>query len=168
MRGKIIKVISVFLAIISVMIFLVFIQNIIYNNEPFMLGKYRVLISTEDYNKDNISKDDLIFIDTKTKINKNETIVYKNNTNEILYGKVKTIDNENIEIETENEAITLKKEFVLGIYENKVKKIGSTIKYLRTLKGFLLSIGIIFIIMLILTELSKILLFIKKLFTKKY
>jgi hypothetical protein len=150
------------------MIFLVFIQNIIYDNKPFILGKYRVLISTEDYNKENINKDDLIFIDTENKINKNDIIAYKNNINEIMYGKVKDVDNKNTEIETKKKIITLNNESVLGIYEYKVKKVGGIIKYLRTLKGFLLSIGTIFIIMLILTELSKILLFIKKIFTKKY
>ncbi len=168
MKGKIIKFISILLAVISVMIFLVFIQNIIYDNKPFILGKYRVLISTEDYNKENINKDDLIFIDTENKINKNDIIAYKNNINEIMYGKVKDVDNKNTEIETKKKIITLNNESVLGIYEYKVKKVGGIIKYLRTLKGFLLSIGTIFIIMLILTELSKILLFIKKIFTKKY
>ena len=88
----------------------------------------------------------------------------------MAYGKVKSIDIENktIDIVSENETSTIKKSSVLGTYEFKIAKIGKYILFLRTLKGFLLSLGVIFVILLIITSLSKIILFIKKLFTKKY
>ena len=88
----------------------------------------------------------------------------------MAYGKVKSIDIENktIDIVSKNETSTIKKSSVLGIYEFKIAKIGKYISFLRTLKGFILSLGVIFVILLIITSLSKIILFIKKLFTKKY
>ena len=68
----------------------------------------------------------------------------------------------------EKDTLLLSKKDLIGTYEMKIPAVGSCILYLRTLKGFLISIGVVFVILLIITSLSKIVLFIKKLFTKKY
>ena len=52
-------------------------------------------------------------------------------------------------------------------YKEKIPKIGRFILYVRTTKGFFISLGIIFAAIIILSVLEKIIFQIKKLFTKK-
>lgn len=172
MRDTLVKIISIFLAIISVIILVVFLQNVFYNGNPFTIEEHRFLITDKDYEDEQIKKDDIIVINQNidTELKEDTLIIYTTDKNKIAYGKVKSIDIENktIDIVSENETSTIKKSSVLGTYEFKIAKIGKYISFLRTLKGFLLSLGVIFVILLIITSLSKIILFIKKLFTKKY
>lgn len=172
MRDTLVKIISIFLAIISVIILVVFLQNVFYNGNPFTIEEHRFLITDKDYEDEQIKKDDIIIVNQNidTELKEDTLIIYTTDKNKIAYGKVKSIDIENktIDIVSENEISTIKKSSVLGTYEFKIAKIGKYISFLRTLKGFLLSLGVIFVILLIITSLSKIILFIKKLFTKKY
>lgn len=172
MRDTLVKIISIFLAIISVIILVIFLQNVFYNGKPFTIENHRFLITDKDYEEEQIKKDDLIIInqDIDTDLKDDSLIIYTTDENKIDYGKVKSIDIENktIDIVGQNETSTIKNSDVLGTYEFKIAKIGKYILFLRTLKGFLLSLGVIFVILLIITSLSKIILFIKKLFTKKY
>lgn len=172
MRDTLVRIISVFLAIISVIILLVFLQNVFYDGNPFTIGNHRILITDKDYEDEQIKKDDIIVINQNidTELKEDTLIIYTTDKNKMAYGKVKSIDIENktIDIVGGNKTSTIKKSSVLGIYEFKIAKIGKYISFLRTLKGFLLSLGVIFVILLIITSLSKIILFIKKLFTKKY
>lgn len=172
MRDTLVRIISVFLAIISVIILLVFLQNVFYDGNPFTIGNHRILITDKDYEDEQIKKDDIIVINQNidTELKEDTLIIYTTDKNKMVYGKVKSIDIENktIDIVGGNKTSTIKKSSVLGIYEFKIAKIGKYISFLRTLKGFLLSLGVIFVILLIITSLSKIILFIKKLFTKKY
>ena len=129
-------------------------------------------ITDKDYEDEQIKKDDIIIVNQNidSELKEDALIIYTTDKNKMAYGKVKSIDIENktIDIVSENETSTIKKSSVLGTYEFKIAKIGKYILFLRTLKGFLLSLGVIFVILLIITSLSKIILFIKKLFTKKY
>ncbi len=172
MRDTLVRIISIFLAIISVIIFIVFLQNVFYNGNPFTIGNHRVLITDKYYEDEQIKKDDIIIVNQNidTELKEDTLIIYTTDKNKMAYGKVKSIDIENktIDIISKNETSTIKKSSVLGTYEFKIAKIGKYISFLRTLKGFLLSLGVIFVILLIITSLSKIILFIKKLFTKKY
>lgn len=172
MRDTLVRIISVFLAIISVIILVVFLQNVFYDGNPFIIGNHRILITDKDYEDEQIKKDDIIVINQNidTELKEDTLIIYTTDKNKMAYGKVKSIDIENktIDIVNENETSTIKKSSVLGTYEFKIAKIGKYISFLRTLKGFLLSLGVIFVILLIITSLSKIILFVKKLFTKKY
>lgn len=172
MRDTLVRIISIFLAIISVIISIVFLQNVFYNGNPFTIVNHRVLITDKDYEDEQIKKDDIIIVNQNidSELKEDALIIYTTDKNKMAYGKVKSIDIENktIDIVSKNETSTIKKSSVLGIYEFKIAKIGKYILFLRTLKGFLLSLGVIFVILLIITSLSKIILFIKKLFTKKY
>ena len=172
MRDTLVRIISIFLAIISVIISIVFLQNVFYNGNPFTIVNHRVLITDKDYEDEQIKKDDIIIVNQNidSELKEDALIIYTTDKNKMAYGKVKSIDIENktIDIVSKNEISTIKKSSVLGIYEFKIAKIGKYILFLRTLKGFLLSLGVIFVILLIITSLSKIMLFIKKLFTKKY
>ena len=172
MRDTLVRIISIFLAIISVIISIVFLQNVFYNGNPFTIVNHRVLITDKDYEDEQIKKDDIIIVNQNidSELKEDALIIYTTDKNKMAYGKVKSIDIENktIDIVSKNETSTIKKSSVLGTYEFKIAKIGKYILFLRTLKGFLLSLGVIFIILLIITSLSKIILFIKKLFTKKY
>lgn len=172
MRDTLVRIISIFLAIISVIILVIFLQNVFYNGKPFTIENHRFLITDKSYEEKQIKKDDLIIINQNidTDLKEDSLIIYTTDENKIAYGKVKSIDIENktIDIVGKNEASTIKNSDVLGTYEFKIAKIGKYILFLRTLKGFLLSLGVIFVILLIITSLSKIILFIKKLFTKKY
>ena len=172
MRDTLVRIISIFLAIISVIIFIVFLQNVFYNGNPFTIGNNRVLITDKDYEDEQIKKDDIIIVNQNidSELKEDALIIYTTDKNKMAYGKVKSIgiENKTIDIVSENETSTIKKSSVLGTYEFKIAKIGKYILFLRTLKGFLLSLGVIFVILLIITSLSKIILFIKKLFTKKY
>lgn len=172
MRDTLVRIISIFLAIISVIIFIVFLQNVFYDGKPFTIGNHRILITDKDYEDEQIKKDDIIIVNQNidTELKENALIIYTTDEDKIVYGKVKSIDIENktVDIVSENDTSTIKKSSVLGTYEFKIAKIGKYISFLRTLKGFLLSLGVIFVILLIITSLSKIILFIKKLFTKKY
>lgn len=172
MRDTLVRIISIFLAIISVIIFIVFLQNVFYDGKPFTIGNHRILITDKDYENEQIKKDDIIIVNQNidTELKENALIIYTTDEDKIVYGKVKSIDIENktVDIVSENDTSTIKKSSVLGTYEFKIAKIGKYISFLRTLKGFLLSLGVIFVILLIITSLSKIILFIKKLFTKKY
>ena len=172
MRDTLVRIISIFLAIISVIISIVFLQNVFYNGNPFTIVNHRVLITDKDYEDEQIKKDDIIIVNQNidSELKEDALIIYTTDKNKMAYGKVKSIDIENktIDIVSENETSTIKKSSVLGTYEFKIAKIGKYILFLRTLKGFLLSLGVIFVILLIITSLSKIILFIKKLFTKKY
>ena len=172
MRDALVRIISIILAIISVIISIVFLQNVFYNGNPFTIVNHRVLITDKDYEDEQIKKDDIIIVNQNidSELKEDALIIYTTDKNKMAYGKVKSIDIENktIDIVSKNETSTIKKSSVLGIYEFKIAKIGKYILFLRTLKGFLLSLGVIFVILLIITSLSKIILFIKKLFTKKY
>ena len=172
MRDTLVRIISIILAIISVIISIVFLQNVFYNGNPFTIVNHRVLITDKDYEDEQIKKDDIIIVNQNidSELKEDALIIYTTDKNKMAYGKVKSIDIENktIDIVSENEPSTIKKSSVLGTYEFKIAKIGKYILFLRTLKGFLLSLGVIFVILLIITSLSKIILFIKKLFTKKY
>ena len=172
MRDTLVRIISIFLAIISVIISIVFLQNVFYNGNPFTIVNHRVLITDKDYEDEQIKKDDIIIVNQNidSELKEDALIIYTTDKNKMAYGKVKSIDIENktIDIVSKNETSTIKKSSVLGTYEFKIAKIGKYILFLRTLKGFLLSLGVIFVILLIITSLSKIILFIKKLFTKKY
>ena len=172
MRDTLVRIISIILAIISVIISIVFLQNVFYNGNPFTIVNHRVLITDKDYEDEQIKKDDIIIVNQNidSELKEDALIIYTTDKNKMAYGKVKSIDIENktIDIVSKNETSTIKKSSVLGIYEFKIAKIGKYILFLRTLKGFLLSLGVIFVILLIITSLSKIMLFIKKLFTKKY
>ena len=172
MRDALVRIISIILAIISVIISIVFLQNVFYNGNPFTIVNHRVLITDKDYEDEQIKKDDIIIVNQNidSELKEDALIIYTTDKNKMAYGKVKSIDIENktIDIVSKNETSTIKKSSVLGTYEFKIAKIGKYILFLRTLKGFLLSLGVIFVILLIITSLSKIILFIKKLFTKKY
>ena len=172
MRDTLVRIISIILAIISVIISIVFLQNVFYNGNPFTIVNHRVLITDKDYEDEQIKKDDIIIVNQNidSELKEDALIIYTTDKNKMAYGKVKSIDIENktIDIVSKNETSTIKKSSVLGTYEFKIAKIGKYILFLRTLKGFLLSLGVIFVILLIITSLSKIILFIKKLFTKKY
>ena len=172
MRDALVRIISIILAIISVIISIVFLQNVFYNGNPFTIVNHRVLITDKDYEDEQIKKDDIIIVNQNidSELKEDALIIYTTDKNKMAYGKVKSIDIENktIDIVSKNEISTIKKSSVLGIYEFKIAKIGKYISFLRTLKGFILSLGVIFVILLIITSLSKIILFIKKLFTKKY
>ena len=172
MRDALVRIISIILAIISVIISIVFLQNVFYNGNPFTIVNHRVLITDKDYEDEQIKKDDIIIVNQNidSELKEDALIIYTTDKNKMAYGKVKSIDIENktIDIVSKNETSTIKKSSVLGIYEFKIAKIGKYSLFLRTLKGFLLSLGVIFVILLIITSLSKIMLFIKKLFTKKY
>ena len=85
MRDTLVRIISIFLAIISVIIFIVFLQNVFYNGNPFTIGNHRVLITDKDYEDEQIKKD--------------EEKKYKNMTLEELY------DNDVSEMKTIEEAI---------------------------------------------------------------
>lgn len=172
MRDTLVRIISIFLAIISFIIFIVFLQNVFYNGNPFTIVNHRVLITDKDYEDEQIKKDDIIIVNQNidSELKEDALIIYTTDKNKMAYGKVKSIgiENKTIDIVSKNETSTIKKSSVLGTYEFKIAKIGKYILFLRTLKGFLLSLGVIFVILLIITSLSKIILFIKKLFTKKY
>ena len=172
MRDTLVRIISIFLAIISFIIFIVFLQNVFYNGNPFTIVNHRVLITDKDYEDEQIKKDDIIIVNQNidSELKEDALIIYTTDKNKMAYGKVKSIDIENktIDIVSKNETSTIKKSSVLGIYEFKIAKIGKYILFLRTLKGFLLSLGVIFVILLIITNLSKIILFIKKQKKKKY
>ena len=172
MRDTLVKIISIFLAIISVIILIVFLQNVFYNGKPFTIENHRFLITDKSYEEKQIKKDDLIIINQNDdiEIKEDALIIYVTEKKQIDYGKVKSVNDENktIDIISEKGHLIIGKESVLGTYEFKIAKIGKYILFLRTLKGFLLSLGVIFVILLIITSLSKIILFIKKLFTKKY
>ena len=75
MRDFLVKIISIILAIISVIILLIFLQNVFYNGNPFIVFNQRFVIMEKDYNEGQIQKDDLIII------NENNTTNLKNNTN---------------------------------------------------------------------------------------
>ena len=172
MRDALVRIISIILAIISVIISIVFLQNVFYNGNPFTIVNHRVLITDKDYEDEQIKKDDIIIVNQNidSELKEDALIIYTTDKNKMAYGKVKSIgiENKTIDIVSKNETSTIKKSSVLGTYEFKIAKIGKYILFLRTLKGFLLSLGVIFVILLIITSLSKIILFIKKLFTKKY
>ncbi len=172
MKDGIIKFVSIVLAIISVIILIVFLQNIIYNGKPFTILDYRLLIVDKD-NKDlNISKDDLIIVNEKdiNNIKENMIISYTLNEKDIYFGTVNNVnDDDSIEIAFSSEKThIINKASVIGTYQFMIKHLGKYILYLRTFKGFILSIGIVFVILLIITSISKITLFTKKIFTKKY
>lgn len=172
MKDGIIKFISIVLAIISIIILTIFLQNLIYNGKPFTISNYRLLIVDKD-NKDlNINKDDLIIVNEKdiNNIKENTIISYTLNEKDIYFGTVKNINDEgSIEVAF-SPSVThiINNDLVIGTYQFMIKHIGKYISYLRTFKGFILSIGIIFAILLVITSISKITLFTKKLFTKKY
>lgn len=172
MKDFLIKIISTVLAIISIIILLVFLQNVFYNGSPFIVFNQRFVIMTKDYDEEQIKKDDLIIINqnSTTNLKSNTTIAYPEENGKVSLATIKSInENDTISILTsEKESLTISKENVLGTYEIKIPTAGKYILYLRTLKGFLISIGIIFVILLIITSLSKMILFIKKIFTKKY
>ena len=172
MRDFLVKIISIILAIISVIILLIFLQNVFYNGNPFIVFNQRFVIMEKDYNEGQIKKDDLIIINENNTTNlKNNTIIaYLTEQRKVALAKIENINEDNsISILTdEKDTLLLSKKDLLGTYEMKIPAVGSCILYLRTLKGFLISIGVVFVILLIITSLSKIVLFIKKLFTKKY
>lgn len=172
MKDFFIKIISTILAIISVIILLIFLQNVFYNGNPFIVFNQRFVIMTKDYNEEQIKKDDLIIINQNntTNLKSNTTIAYIEAKDEVSLAKIESINNDDTVsiLTSKKDTLTMSKENVIGTYQMKIPIVGKYILYLRTLKGFLTSIGIIFVILLIITSLSKIILFIKKIFTKKY
>lgn len=173
MRETLVKIISIFLAIISVIILVVFLQNVFYNGKPFTVLGHRLIIMTDDYEMEQISKNDLIIVNEKNTnaLKENDLVAYTLEKNKsTAVGTLKNIDTSNatLKVTNLNDEITISNDSLIGTYELKVPKVGKYILFLRTLKGFLLSLGTIFIIMVIITSFSKIILFVKKLFTKKY
>ena len=57
MRDALVRIISIILAIISVIISIVFLQNVFYNGNPFTIVNHRVLITDKDYEDEQIKKD---------------------------------------------------------------------------------------------------------------
>ncbi|MCI6899730.1 MAG: hypothetical protein MR846_03985 [Tenericutes bacterium] len=173
MRDTLVRIISIFLAIISIIILVVFLQNVFYNGKPFTVLGHRLIIMTDDYEKEQISENDLIIVNEKNTndLKENDLVAYTLEKNKsTAVGTLKSIDTSTatLKVTNLNDEITISKDSLIGTYELKVPKVGKYILFLRTLKGFLLSLGTIFIIMVIITSFSKIILFIKKLFTKKY
>lgn len=173
MRDALVRIISIFLAIISVIILVVFLQNVFYNGKPFTVLGHRLIIMTDDYEKEQISKNDLIIVNENNinDLKENDLVAYTLEKNKsTAVGTLKSIDasNATLKVTNLNDEITISNDSLIGTYELKVPKVGKYILFLRTLKGFLLSLGTIFIIMVIITSFSKIILFVKKLFTKKY
>lgn len=170
MRDFLVKFISIILAIISIIIFLIFIQNIIYNGKPIKVLEYRMILLKKDYPTLELNKNDIVITNgnNTNKLQKDQIIAYEYGVNKIGFSKVIEINNENITIEKIENISTIKKETVYGPVDVKISKIGKYIVYFRSVKGFLISIGIIFAILLVITSFTKTILFIKKLFTKKY
>ena len=171
MREFFTKFILTILAILSVIIFLIFIQNIIYNGKPFVTLNYRFTIMENDNDKFHLKKNDLIIINQNNakKVKEKQVVAYKTSNEKVSIAKIEIINNKTIEVELNDGTVqSIKKKDLLGPCEITVPIIGKYIIYIRTLKGFLVSIGIIFALLLFITWFNKIILFIKKLFTKKY
>ena len=89
MRDTLVRIISIFLAIISVIIFIVFLQNVFYNGTPFTIGNHRVLITDKDYEDEQIKKDDIIIVNQNidSELKEDALIIYTTDKNKMAYGK---------------------------------------------------------------------------------
>ena len=97
MRDFLVKIISIILAIISVIILLIFLQNVFYNGNPFIVFNQRFVIMEKDYNEGQIKKDDLIIINENNTTNlKNNTIIaYLTEQRKVALAKIENINEDN-------------------------------------------------------------------------
>ena len=95
MRDTLVRIISIFLAIISIIILVVFLQNVFYNGKPFTVLGHRLIIMTDDYEKEQISENDLIIVNEKNTndLKENDLVAYTLEKNKsTAVGTLKSID----------------------------------------------------------------------------
>ena len=103
------------------------------------------------------------------KIKKDQVVAFYTRENKYDFAKIKEINDTTIVLEkADSSVVNLSVDEIEGLYyKEKIPKIGRFILYVRTTKGFFISLGIIFAAIIILSVLEKIIFQIKKLFTKK-
>lgn len=171
MRNFINKFIITLLVIVTLVIFAIVAQQALDEGKALRFFDSRVLISEDNYKEYQIDKYDVIIVKalSNDKLKTDQIVAFYTRENKYDFAKVKEINETNITLEKEDSSIINHSlEEIEGLYyKEKIPKIGRFILYVRTTKGFLFSLGVIFATIIILSVLEKILFQIKKLFTKK-
>lgn len=171
MRAFITRLIITLLVIISIFIFIIFIQKIVDNGEALRFLGNRFIVATEDYEPYEINKYDIVIAHelTASEVKENKIIAYYTSDKEYKFAKVLSVDPDGIKIELKDSSEkTISPSMVTGLYfKEKIANFGKCILFFQSLKGFLISIGTVFIIIIIMSLFENIWFAIKKLFTKK-
>ena len=171
MRHFINKIVITILVIAALVIFAIVAQQALDEGKALRFFDSRVLISEADYKDYQIDKYDLIIVKalSSDKIKKDQVVAFYTRENKYDFAKIKEINDTTIVLEkADSSVVNLSVDEIEGLYyKEKIPKIGRFILYVRTTKGFFISLGIIFAAIIILSVLEKIIFQIKKLFTKK-
>lgn len=171
MRNFINKLVITILVIVTLVIFAIVAQQALDEGKALRFFDSRVLISEDDYKDYQIDKYDLIIVKTLSsdKLKKDQVVAFYTRENKYDFAKIKEINDATIVLEKADASIiNHSADEIEGLYyKEKIPKIGRFILYVRTTKGFLISLGIIFAAIIILSLLEKIIFQIKRLFTKK-
>ena len=141
------------------------------NGEALRFLGNRFIVATEDYEPYEINKYDIVIAHelTASEVKENKIIAYYTSDKEYKFAKVLSVNPDGIKIELKDSSEkTISPSMVTGLYfKEKIANFGKYILFFQSLKGFLISIGTVFIIIIIMSLFENIWFAIKKLFTKK-
>lgn len=157
----ILKILRFLLSLINIVLILIIVLNVVLIishkllKQPYpTLMDYTYKIVEESQPNLNLTKNDILIIDTRKAYNDKDIVMYQED-NQINLGQINTIEEKNAKIKNENKEVTISKEDIKGTVIKIIPKFGTTLNKILEIKSLIICIVVLTITSIIQSLLSK-------------
>lgn len=143
----------VLIVIIVLNVVLIISQKLLKQSYPTLMD-YTYKIMEENKPNLNLTKNDILIIDTRKAYNTQDIVMYQED-NQINLGQINAIEEKSAKIKNENKEITVSKENIKGTVIKIIPKFGETLNKILAIKSLIICIVVLTITSIIQNLLSK-------------